>query len=122
MVIVYDSLTGQGKRFASHLEYKCMSVSEYIESKEEVFLLTRSINFGEVPKTTEIFLKNFAHKVVGVAVSGNRTWGHNYGKAGEIIENEYHIPLVLKYEGSGYPEDRQVIKDWIKEYINKRET
>lgn len=121
MIIVYDSLTGQGKRFASHLKYQIISVTEYEESKEDVFLLTRSINFGEVPKTTEKFLKSFSHKVVGLAVSGNRTWGQNYGKSGETIEKEYHIPLILKYEGSGYPEDRLYVKEWIENYINKKE-
>ena len=53
MIIVYDSLTGQGKKFAMKLGYEAIKISDYHEEKDKhVFLVTRSFNFGEVPKTT----------------------------------------------------------------------
>ncbi|CCV63753.1 Protein involved in ribonucleotide reduction [Alteracholeplasma palmae J233] len=121
MIIVYDSLTGQSKRFASHLGFQSISIKDYKESNDMVFLLTRSINFGDIPKTTVEFLDKYSNKVIGVAVSGNRNWGENYGKAGEKIEANYHLPLVLKYEGSGFLEDRQYVKDWIYNYLTQKE-
>ncbi|MDY0277518.1 MAG: class Ib ribonucleoside-diphosphate reductase assembly flavoprotein NrdI [Acholeplasma sp.] len=119
MIVVYDSLTGQTKRFASKLGFPFVGVNEYVLSEEPIFLLTRSFNFGEVPKSTKNFLDNYSAKVIGTAVSGNRNWGTNYGRAGDVIEKTYNIPLVLKFEASGLIEDVEYIKKWIDDRIDK---
>lgn len=116
MVIVYDSLTGQTKRFVTKLGIKAIDINDYYETEELVFLITRSFNFGEIPKSTSHFLDEFSNKVVGTAVSGNRNWGTNYGKAGDHIERIYKIPLILKFEGSGFDKDVEFLKDWFEKY------
>ena len=120
MTIIYDSLTGQAKRLADQLGYNSYDIRNYDDSDlSSVFLITRSHNFGEIPETTLQFLSRYHHNVVGVAVSGNRNWGKNFGAAGVKIEKKYGIPLVLKFEGSGMPGDAGVIKSWIQRYLIK---
>lgn len=117
MIVIYDSLTGQTKRFAERLGLEAINISDFdFDRKEEVLLCTRSHGFGKIPDTTLNFLKAWKHKVVAVAVSGNRNWGANYGAAGDKIEKQFKIPLIRKFEGPGFPEDREYVIDWIKKY------
>jgi ribonucleoside-diphosphate reductase protein NrdI len=119
MLIVYDSLTGQGKKFALKLGYEAIKISEYETTHDHVvFLVTRSFHFGEVPKTTLTFLESYHDRVVGLAVSGNRNWGTNYGKAGEVIEKRYGIPLVTKFEMGGMESDIKTTQAYIQGYLN----
>lgn len=115
MMVVYDSLTGQGKKFAQALGYPVLSVNEVKDLKEKVFLITRNFGYGQISKATEAFLDKHRDRVVGVAVGGNKNWGTNFGAAGDKIQERYGIPLVLKYEGSGYPEERAEVKQYLEE-------
>lgn len=122
MIIVVDSLTGQGQRFAQKLGYPVVDVNLGIEDKlQPLFLVTRSFNFGQVPEPTLDFLDRYHKRVVAVVVSGNRNWGENYGKAGERIRDRYGIPLLLKFEGSGFKNDIQLVQDWIQKYEEEKE-
>lgn len=122
MIVIYDSLTGQTKKFADNLGFLSVHVKLYEGSPDDdIFLVTRSINFGQIPLTTKDFLDRYKHKVIGVAVSGNRNWGKNYGMAGESIESYYQIPLVLKFEGSGFKSDVLKVKEWIFNNHQKKE-
>ncbi|HLT00313.1 MAG TPA: class Ib ribonucleoside-diphosphate reductase assembly flavoprotein NrdI [Acholeplasma sp.] len=119
MLVVFDSLTGQTKRFAQKLGYDSIHVKLYEgEPNDDIFLVTRNINFGSIPATTKYFLDLYKDRVVGVAVSGNKNWGENFGKAGDLIEAIYQIPLILKFEGSGFPKDVELVKTWLR---NKEE-
>lgn len=120
MVVVYDSLTGQAKRFAEKLNMSCIDINQFVKDHdEEVLLVTRTFNFGEVPESTESFLQKHASKVKGVCVSGNRNWGKNYGAAGDKIAATYQIPLILKFEASGFDRDVHIVKQWIKNQESK---
>ena len=57
MIVIFDSLTGQTKRFANNLGFMTQHVKLIEESDEEIFLVTRSINFGQIPDTTLSFLE-----------------------------------------------------------------
>jgi len=120
MIVVYDSMTGLTKNASKKLGYEIKSVKEYTESDDPiVFLMTRSFGFGEIPKDTVTFLETFAARVFGVAVSGNKNWGENYGKAGMTIEKKYNIPLVTKFEGLGFPSEIESIKTFIRNYLSQ---
>lgn len=120
MVVVYDSLTGQAKRFAEKLNMSCMDINHFsLDDHEDVLLVTRTFNFGEVPEPTANFLREHAEKVKGVCVSGNRNWGKNYGAAGDKIAASYAIPLILKFEASGFDRDVHIVKQWIKNQESK---
>ncbi len=113
MLIVVDSLTGQGQRFAKKVGHPYVDIQDYVESNEDVLLLTRSFNFGEVTNEAKAFLKDHHKKVVGVAVSGNKNWGTNFGAAGIKISRKLGVDLVLKYEGSGFEDDVKVVQAWL---------
>ncbi len=114
IVIVVDSMTGLGKKFAEKLGYPVFDVQTYqAHPDHEIFLITRSVNFGEIPSFTNTFLLEHAKKVMGVAVSANRNWGKNFGAAGDKIQLTYGIPLVLKFEGLGFPHEIRQVKDWL---------
>lgn len=113
VVIVVDSMTGLGKRFAEKLGYPVFDIQAYqADEHHDIFLITRSVNFGQIPDTTQAFLDQFAKKVIGLAVSGNRNWGKNFGAAGDKISLAYGIPLVLKFE-LGFPHEVNQVKTWL---------
>lgn len=114
MIVVYDSLTGQGKRFADKLGYQVEDIKTFeTKANTPLFLVTRSFNFGEVTREAAAFLAAYHHLVIGVAVTGNRNWGTNFGAAGDKITAKYGIPLVLKFEALGMPEDVIKVKHWL---------
>lgn len=119
MLVIVDSLTGQGERFAKKLGYPYVMIQDYQGEEDQLFLLTRSFNFGEISQEALDFLNQYADRVVGVAVSGNRNWGTNYGAAGDKIAKQYGIELVLKYEGSGFGKDIEYVKAWLKEKMEE---
>jgi protein involved in ribonucleotide reduction len=119
MIVVYDSLTGQGERFAKSLGYKTYKIDQEINLLDEpIFLVTRSFNFGEISNETKAFLAKHHQNVMGLAVSGNRNWGTNFGAAGDKIKAQYNIPLVLKFEASGLPYEIKTVKTWIENKLN----
>jgi len=122
VTVIFDSLTGQTKRFATSLGFDAIHIKLYEgEPNDNLFLVTRSINFGQIPATTKAFLDQYKDKVVGVAVSGNKNWGENYGKAGDSIAAYYNIPLILKFEGSGFKPDRETVKNWLLKQDERKE-
>lgn len=55
----------------------------------------------------------------GVASSGNRNWGANFGKAGELISKQFMVPLLLKFELSGTKRDVEIFEQEVAK-INER--
>lgn len=122
MLLIVDSLTGLTRNFAKKIGYQIIEINEVLNSAvdTEFFLLTRCEGFGNIPSTTIKLLEHSASKCIGVAVSGNRNWGKNFGIAGDKIQNIYHIPLVCKFEGSGFEVDVNKVISYIKEYNYER--
>lgn len=135
MIIFYDSLTGQTKSFAERLKKELEENSDtsitikqitdytYDDFDKKCFLLSRSFNFGQVPDTTLDFLDDFKdsgliHNLVGQATSGNKNWGQNFGKSGTTIQEDYGVPLVLKFEARGFPSDVRKVAYYLKEYLD----
>jgi protein involved in ribonucleotide reduction len=119
VIIVFDSLTGQAKKFAKKLNLLSYDITQYTPKQaEEILLVTRTFNFGEIPEPTRKFLDLHSNQVIGVCVSGNRNWGRNYGAAGDKIAQEYDIPLIIKFEASGFDRDVSIVRKWIENQIN----
>lgn len=116
LIVVVDSLTGQTERFASKMGLEMVHVFDYEPSDKKVILATRSYDFGQITEEAKEFLNEYADHVVGTVVSGNRNWGTNYGAAGRKIQEEYGIPCILIFEGSGFRSDHEYIIEWIKNY------
>lgn len=110
MLIVYYSLTGNVRRFAHKLGrptalYEITSKSAIVT--EPFVLVTPTTGFGQVPFSVAEFVRNNSDLLRGVAASGNRNWGVNFGRAGELIAEQYGVPLLLRFELSGTDEDVQ---------------
>ncbi|MDV3167982.1 MAG: class 1b ribonucleoside-diphosphate reductase subunit alpha [Candidatus Phytoplasma stylosanthis] len=122
--IVYDGLQeGNIFDFVKKFEkYKKEKIEEFIKDKKKVFLITKTVKFGEISDKSENFLKKYSDLVIGVAVSGNINYGKNFGKAGEKIQEKFNIPLILKFEGKGFNEDFIYLKKWLDNFsLEKKE-
>lgn len=117
MFIVVDSLTGLSMKFAQNLGYPIYRIGHDDIPFEQgpYFLVTRSFNFGEIPMPTIEVLRKHYQNCIGVAVSGNRNWGTNYGAAGDKIQAIYNIKLVRKFEGTGFKPDWEAVKEYIQQ-------
>lgn len=114
VVIVVDSMTGLGKKFADKLGYPVFDIQSYQPKPEDaILLITRSVNMGEITAFSKAFLDQYAKLVIGVVVGGNRSWGKNFGAAGDKIMLTYGIPLLLKFEGIGLPHEVSLVQSWL---------
>ena len=118
ILLVVDSMTGQGKRFAQKMGFPVEDIQvAKPKPSQPIFLITRSYNFGQIPETTQTFLAMYHTQVIGVAVGGNRTWGQNFGAAGDKIHTQFGIPLVQKFEGTGFPQEVKNVQLWLNAYV-----
>ena len=108
MFVYYDSKTGNVQRFIDKIkkerpEWSFVKISGDMEILENGHLVTFTTNFGEIPDTTEKFLKNENNRkyIKSVSSSGNMNWGTLFGKAEDNIEEKYGIPVLMKFELSG---------------------
>lgn len=113
MLVAYDSLTGNVKKFMAKVGLPSVQISEGIIINEPFVLVTYTTGFGEVPSSTLEFLKRNNKHLIGVAVSGNRNWGQFFARSGDIISNMYNVPLILKFELHGTPKDVATFKEGV---------
>jgi protein involved in ribonucleotide reduction len=118
MVVVYDSMTGNARRFAlkvlNGLPHTLLDLrKDSIEEIEDFVLITHTFGKGEVPETTRNFLAKHGRKLRAVCSSGSIHWGEHFGRAGDIISSEYSVPLVIKFNKSGTNADIETARRWL---------
>lgn len=118
MLIVYDSLTGNVERFVKKTELPHKKIYSGLKVDTLFILVSYSIGLGEIPRSTMNFLKDNHNLLRGVAVSGNKNWGDNYGKSGKIISEMYKVPLILSFELSGNEKDVFIFKREVLNIVN----
>ncbi|MDF2925592.1 MAG: NrdI protein [Paenibacillaceae bacterium] len=101
MLIAYESRTGNVARFVNKLNMRCLRIDENITLSEPFVLVTYTSGFGQVPDKTAAFLKRNSRFLRGVAASGNRNWGDGFAKSADRISEQYHVPVLGKFELSG---------------------
>ncbi|MCY8282886.1 class Ib ribonucleoside-diphosphate reductase assembly flavoprotein NrdI [Bacillus inaquosorum] len=125
MIITYESKTGNVRRFVKALQRKldieAIEITDDTIINQEFIHITYTIGFGEVPERALNFIKKNKNKIRGVAVSGNKVWGDNYGLAGDKLSAKFHTPLLLKFELSGTKQDLQKIIQEV-QLIDKHNT
>jgi len=104
VLVVYDTMTGNTKKFVNKLPYKSCHISEY-DGFSPFILVTYTMNFGEIPETTKHFMELYNHKCKGVSSSGNKIWGKNFGIAANKITTRFGVPFISKFELQGTDED-----------------
>ncbi|MGM9988467.1 MAG: class Ib ribonucleoside-diphosphate reductase assembly flavoprotein NrdI [Bacillaceae bacterium] len=114
MLIIYDTMTGNVERFVNKLKYNNVNkLSNNLVINEPFCLITYTIGFGEVPESTKAFLDINSNYLKGVASSGNKVWGNNFARAGDIISKHYNVPLLLKFELGGNELDVEKFKQEV---------
>ena len=70
LVVVYDSLTGLGKKFAKSLGLPSQSVWKKLEGP--CILVSRNSGAGQIPWTTKRFIRKYKHLIKGFVINGNQ--------------------------------------------------
>ncbi|QCT75851.1 class Ib ribonucleoside-diphosphate reductase assembly flavoprotein NrdI [Macrococcoides canis] len=121
MMIVYYSLTGNVKRFIQKTKYKRTLALEQAEGINEPYIIvTGTIGFGEIPDSVKQFLDRHSTNLMAVAASGNRNWGQNFARAGDLISSTYHVPLLMKFELHGNDKDVKEFNIKVEEISENR--
>ncbi|WP_411349119.1 class Ib ribonucleoside-diphosphate reductase assembly flavoprotein NrdI [Paenibacillus sp. WLX2291] len=110
MLIAYDSKTGNVRRFIGKLKHasvQAVQIEEALQLNEPFVLVTYTTGFGQIPERVTHFLERNHNRMLGVAASGNRNWGDNFGKSADLISALYNVPVVYKFELSGTTGDAQ---------------
>lgn len=116
MTIIYDSRTGNVKRFVEKVlekrpNWKAIQIDtnsypyDYRTLPHPFHLLTYTTRFGDItyPMTEFIHVVGI-HNIRTVASSGNRNWGNNFAIAADKIASLANLPS-MKFELSGVSED-----------------
>lgn len=104
LIVYYSADTNNTKDFINKLERKSTSLDDY-DGVDKFVLITPTYHFGQVPKPVVEFLSKYYNNMVAVISSGNKNWGQNFAKSGNLISQEYSIPLLYKFELKGTPKD-----------------
>ncbi|MFC4776754.1 class Ib ribonucleoside-diphosphate reductase assembly flavoprotein NrdI [Paenibacillus sp. GCM10023252] len=107
MLVVYDSKTGNVKRFVNKLNMRSVPIEESESVDEPFVLITYTTGFGQVPEKVASFLRNNHGMMRGVSASGNRNWGAGFAKSADTIAQQYDVPVLLKFELSGTSQDTE---------------
>jgi protein involved in ribonucleotide reduction len=127
LLIVYDSATGKTERFVKKTNLPSVKITEGLVVDEPFILVTYTTGNrtepARVPDNTLKFLENNYTHMLGVASSGHGNWGkERFAKSGDLISTKYNVPLILKFEMSGYPSDiENFIKGVVEQYDNSND-
>lgn len=110
MIIYYDSKTGNVARFVNkilrhHTDWQCIKIEPNMVVKHQGHLITYTTRIGEIPGSTQEFLKHAHDKILSVSSSGNLNWGPYFAFAANLISKQYGIPILLKFELAGLTAD-----------------
>ena len=114
LVVVYDSLTGLGKKFANSLETPSQSVWKKLE--EPCILVSRNSGAGQIPWTTKRFIRKYEHLIKGFVINGNqKRYPRTFCGATDKIVEQYGLHHIRNIEGSGTEADRQAVRDFLEQ-------
>jgi protein involved in ribonucleotide reduction len=119
VLVVYDSRTGNVERFVHKVGLESVKIEKGLIVDKPFVLVTYTDALGQPAHSTVEFLacndRHLVGNILGIAVSGNRVWGSDYGRAGDTIASWYKIPLLLKFELAGLPSDVDKFKKRMSE-------
>lgn len=110
MNYVYASRTGNVESLIAKLGLDAIRIDDGSESVEGEFILfTYTDGYGDIPMEVDTFLTANFMNLRGVIVSGSQDYGDAYCKAGDVIAEQYDVPVLYKVENVGTDEDVQAI-------------
>ena len=108
MIVVYDSNTGVGKRFAEALDYPTQTIKEKLE--EPCILITRNAGAGKIPWSTKRFIKKHPGLIKGFVKHGRTFCG-----ATALIIEKYGLQHICDIDRGGSPEDVKTVQAFLAE-------
>ncbi|MCL1631134.1 class Ib ribonucleoside-diphosphate reductase assembly flavoprotein NrdI [Sporolactobacillus sp. CPB3-1] len=114
MRILYETMTGNVKRFLSKTGLDHQSIGNVDQVHEPFVLVTNTIGFGDAPEQVKAFLQKNSRYLVAVAASGNRNWGRNFAHAADVIAQLYNVPVLYKFELGGTDQDVAEFRERVK--------
>lgn len=119
-MIAYVSRTGNVKYMVSRLNLPAVEIEEGHTLSKPFLLFTYTDGLGEVPQVVLSFMDRNGKYCRGVIVSGNSNLGHpNFGAAGDIIAEQWHVPLVRKIDMRGFSDDYGEIHRYYEQCFQK---
>lgn len=126
MLIVYDSRSGNVKRFLSDcgLLENALKLNRDLRVGEPFVLVTYTttsiINgekFNGYPPTKTLDFLEYNHEyLVGVSASGEKNWGkENFARSADKISEMYKAKLISRFERRGNEKDREVFLQGVKD-------
>lgn len=115
MLVVYDSRTGNVERCLDKLNVSKVKIHDDLQIDQPFVVATYTTGFGQVPRKVLDFLSRNSEHLVGVMASGNRNWGTNFAKSADIISAMYNVPIVGKFELSGFHDDIENLRKGLNE-------
>lgn len=116
MQLVYDSMTGNTKRFANKVAAQLgLSAKPLtaVDVEQNFLLFTYTFGEGAVPDSTARFLEEHGHRMRGVVSSGSYHWGASFGRAGDVIAARWGVPYVARVNKSGSEQDVRIVANWF---------
>jgi protein involved in ribonucleotide reduction len=114
MMILYETMTGNVKRFLAKTGLDHQPISSVDQVNEPYVLVTNTIGFGDAPDHVKDFLERNGQYLIAVAASGNRNWGRNFARAADVVANMYHVPVLYKFELGGTEKDVIEFRERVK--------
>lgn len=119
-MIAFASRTGNVRHIVKQLQLPAVELDEHLTLAQPFILLTYTDNLGEVPAAVSRFMEKNGAYCRGVAASGNRNFGpRNFARAGDILAEQWRIPLIRKMELRGFPQDYDAIRQFYKQHIGR---
>lgn len=117
MLVVYASRTGNVERFVQKIDFPSVKIHEGLTVDQPFVLVVYTTGFGEAPEEALEFLKDNHQHLKGVAASGNRNWP-SFAAAADVISRMYNVPVIHKFELSGFKKDVQIFTERVAELSN----
>ena len=115
---------GKTERFVKKTKLPSIKITENLKVDEPFVLITYTTGGRNQPptppKSTFEFLERNSNFLLGVASSGHKNWGTDrFARAGNVISQQYNVPLIHKFEMSGMPNDVQIFVEGVKQLYEK---
>ncbi len=118
MKVVYFSASKQTERFVKKLKatstYRIEEEQDY-PTMDQDFLLIVPTYQAEMTDCIWEFMETGqnASRCVGVCGGGNRNFGSLFCYTAEDLCEDFHLPLIHKFEFQGSPSDVEKVKEFI---------
>lgn len=126
-IVYFSNVSNNTHRFVNSLEWTGHVYRIPIKGIFDYTLLNSYVlicpsygdaNHGHIPPQVKKFLNEEANRkhCVGVIGAGNITFGEDFAKAANILSTKLHVPLLYKFELAGTENDREKVKQGLKEF------